>query len=83
MWRFSDTQCGFKIYDGIIARQLFGIGKIDGFLFEIEILRLAKEKHISMMEMPIEWTCDRDSRLSLIPTIWEVFRDSWKLKFFS
>ena len=83
MWRFSDTQCGFKIYDGIIARQLFGIGKIDGFLFEIEILRLAKEMHISMMEMPIEWTCDRDSRLSLIPTIWEVFRDSWKLKFFS
>ena len=83
IWRFSDTQCGFKIYDGIIARQLFGIGKIDGFLFEIEILRLAKEMHISIMEMPIEWTCDRDSRLSLIPTIWEVFRDSWKLKFFS
>tara|TARA_Y100000590_G_scaffold408919_1_gene500534 strand:+ start:18788 stop:19501 length:714 start_codon:yes stop_codon:yes gene_type:complete len=83
IWRFSDTQCGFKIYDAIIARQLFGIAKIDGFLFEIEILRLAKEKDISMMEMPIEWTCDRDSRLSFIATIWEVFRDSWKLKFFS
>ena len=81
MWRFSDTQCWFKIYDGIIARQFFGMAKIYGFLFEI--LRLAKEKHISIMEMPIGWTCDRDSRLSLIPTIWEVFRDSWKLKFFS
>ena len=81
MWRFSDTQCGFKIYDGIIARDLFSRGRIDGFLFEIEILRLAKEKYISMKEMPIEWTCDRDSRLSFIPTIWEVLRDSWKLKF--
>ncbi|MCS5651865.1 MAG: glycosyltransferase family 2 protein, partial [Candidatus Marinimicrobia bacterium] len=78
---FSDTQCGFKIYDGIIARDLFSRGRIDGFLFEIEILRLAKGKYISMKEMPIEWTCDRDSRLSFIPTIWEVLRDSWKLKF--
>ena len=81
MWGFSDTQCGFKIYDGIIARDLFSRGRIDGFLFEIEILRLAKEKYISMKEMPIEWTCDRDSRLSSIPTTWEVLRDSWKLKF--
>jgi len=81
IWGFSDTQCGFKIYDGIIARDLFSRGRIDGFLFEIEILRLAKEQYISMKEMPIEWTCDRDSRLSSIPTIWEVLRDSWKLKF--
>ena len=81
MWRFSDTQCGFKIYDGIIARKLFNRGRINGYLFEIEILIFAKKQNISIMEMPIEWTCDRDSRLPFFSTIWEIFRYSLKLKF--
>ena len=80
LFPFSDTQCGFKIFDGRVARDLFSKGQIDGFLFDIEIIRHAKKKKISINEMPIEWTCDRDSRLYSIPTIWEIFRDSLKLK---
>lgn len=81
MWGFSDTQCGFKIYNGDLARQLYGESKFNGFLFDIEILKKAKKQNVSIQEMPIEWTCDRDSRLTFLPTIWEVIRDSWKLKF--
>lgn len=80
LWKITDTQCGFKLYNGTVARELYSKSVIDGFLFDIEILKKAKKHQYSIQEMPIEWTCDRDSRLSFIPTIWEVIRDSWKLK---
>ena len=80
---FSDTQCGFKMYDGSVARKLYSDSLIHGFLFDIEILKRAKKNQFAIHEMPIEWICDRDSRLSFFPTIWEVLRDIWKLKFSS
>ncbi|MBC8215839.1 MAG: glycosyltransferase [Candidatus Marinimicrobia bacterium] len=81
LWRFSDTQCGFKMVKGELAKTLYSESVINGFLFDIEILKKAQKHNVAIQEIPIEWTCDRDSRLSFIPTIWEVIRDSWKLKF--
>jgi dolichyl-phosphate beta-glucosyltransferase len=80
MWKITDTQCGFKLYNGTLARELYSKSIIDGFLFDIEILKMATKKQYSIQEIPIEWTCDRDSRLTIFSTIWEVFRDSFKLK---
>lgn len=76
----SDTQCGFKIYNGNIARSLINQSKMNGYLFDIEILRLAKKQNIPIKEIPIEWTCDRDSRLSYINVIQEILIYSWRLK---
>ena len=61
--RFSDTQCGFKIYRGEIARELFGKCKTTGFLFELEILLRALKRGYNIEEFPVEWTCDLDTRL--------------------
>jgi len=80
LWGISDTQCGFKMMDGDLARTLYNNSHINGFLFDIEILKKAKKEQVVIQEIPIEWTCDRDSRLLFFPTIWEVFRDSYKLK---
>jgi len=61
--RFSDTQCGFKIYRGVIARELFAKCKTTGFLFELEILLRALKRGYRVEEFPVEWTCDLDTRL--------------------
>ena len=61
----TDTQCGFKIYRGDVARELYGECRTDGFIFDIEIILRALRKGYRIQEFPIEWTCDRDSRLSL------------------
>ena len=61
--RFSDTQCGFKIYRGELARELFARCKTIGFLFELEILLRALKKGCRVEEFPVEWTCDLDTRL--------------------
>jgi dolichyl-phosphate beta-glucosyltransferase len=61
--RFSDTQCGFKIYRGEIARELFSECKTTGFLFELEVLLRALKRGYRIEEFPVEWTCDLDTRL--------------------
>ena len=66
--RLSDTQCGFKIYKGEIARQLYRQCATEGFMFDVEIILRAEKLGYRLKEFPIEWTCDRDSRLSLLAT---------------
>lgn len=61
----TDTQCGFKLYKGDVARELFSQLSIYGFLFEIEIILLALKKGYRVLEFPVTWSCDRDSRLSV------------------
>jgi len=63
--RITDTQCGFKIYNGQVARELFPLLKINGFLFEIEFILLALKKGYRILDFPVTWNCDRDSRLSV------------------
>jgi hypothetical protein len=60
----TDTQCGFKIYHGNMARQMYGECISDGFMFDVEIIMRALKKGYRIKEFPVEWTCDRDSRLS-------------------
>ena len=59
----TDTQCGFKVYDGDVARELYGQCFSDGFMFDIEILLRALGRGYRVQEFPIEWRCDWDTRL--------------------
>lgn len=63
--RLTDTQCGFKIYRGEVARALFGKCFTAGFMFDIEIIMRALQHDYRIAEFPVEWTCDPDSRLSV------------------
>jgi dolichyl-phosphate beta-glucosyltransferase len=64
----TDTQCGLKIYRKEIAHELYAACISDGFLFDVEIILRAREKGYRIMEFPIEWTSDPDSRLSVSRT---------------
>jgi len=59
----NDSQCGFKVYNGKAARELFADLSTPGFLFELEIILKALRRGYRLEEFPIEWTCDLDSRL--------------------
>ncbi len=61
--RITDSQCGFKIFRGNAARQLFEVCQTPGFLFDLEIILLAEKQGLRMLEFPVEWTCDLDTRL--------------------
>lgn len=76
----SDTQCGFKVYKGDIARELYAQCVSDGFMFDIEVILRATEKHYRIDEFPVEWACDPDSRLSVTRTPWPVLAELRALK---
>jgi dolichyl-phosphate beta-glucosyltransferase len=59
----TDTQCGFKIYRGDLARELFAESDCDGFMCDIDILLRALRRGYRVREFPVEWRCDLDSRL--------------------
>jgi dolichyl-phosphate beta-glucosyltransferase len=64
--RISDTQCGFKFFPLHIARDLFSRQKINGYMFDVEILSLAHRLGYRIEEVPIRWRDDGDSRLQLL-----------------
>ena len=71
----TDTQCGFKVYRGNVARELYGQCVTDGFLFDIEIILRAVKKGYRIGEFPVQWACDRDTRLSVARTPWPVLSE--------
>ena len=76
----TDTQCGFKVYDGDIARQLYAQSTMDGFAFDIEIILLALSRELTIQEFPVDWTCDPDSRLKPAHEAVHVVSDLIRLK---
>jgi dolichyl-phosphate beta-glucosyltransferase len=62
-YRLTDTQCGFKLYKGDLARTLYAQCQTEGFLFDLEIILRAKKHGARIAEFPVTWSCDPDSRL--------------------
>ena len=78
--RTTDTQCGFKMYRGPIARELYEACRTDGFMFDIEIILRAEKKGYSIAEFPVEWTADRDTRIRIGRTAERMFGELWAIK---
>lgn len=62
----SDTQCGFKFFQRNAAIYLFETQKIDGYMFDVEILWLAEKAGYRIVQIPVRWRDDADSRLQLV-----------------
>lgn len=77
---FTDTQCGFKIYKGDIAKKLYSQCQTDGFVFDIEIITLAQKEGYRIKEFPIDWTCDPDTRLSPSRSSWQILKDLLQIR---
>ena len=77
----KDTQCGFKLFQGDLARSLFGEARIDRFAYDMEILYLARRRGISIAEVPVLWFNSPESKVSLVrdlpQTLWDLLRIRW------
>jgi dolichyl-phosphate beta-glucosyltransferase len=60
-----DTQCGFKFFQAHVACDLFARQRINGYMFDVEILMLAVRAGYSIECVPVRWRDDADSRLEL------------------
>ena len=62
----SDSQCGFKFFQRAAGLRLFELQQIDGYMFDVEVLALARRIGYRIVEVPIRWHDDADSRLELL-----------------
>jgi dolichyl-phosphate beta-glucosyltransferase len=76
----TDTQCGFKVYIGPVARQLYAACKTEGFTFDVEIILRAVQNGWVIKEFPIRWTADPDSRLAQTLKVSGIFRELLSIK---
>lgn len=60
----SDSQCGFKIYRRAVAQHLFGEMVTDGFMFDIEVILRALKEGYRILEFPVLWSNDPDTRFN-------------------
>lgn len=68
-----DSQCGFKFFQRAAALDLFERQRIDGYMFDVEILYLAKRAGYRIAQVPIRWRDDGDSRFG----VREALQDAW------
>jgi dolichyl-phosphate beta-glucosyltransferase len=60
----ADTQCGFKFFVGDLARAVAPRLTVDGFAFDVEMLRVVRELGGAIKEVPVVWTDSRGSTLN-------------------
>ena len=80
MRNVRDTQCGFKFFRGDVARDLFARQKIDGYMFDVEILHLANRSGYRIKEVGVRWRDDHDSRLDLVAGNWRNLVDLFRIR---
>lgn len=77
----ADTQCGFKFFQRRAALELFGRQRIDGYMFDVELLYLAHRAGYRIAQVPVRWRDDGDSRLELLGGNLRNVRDILRIRF--
>lgn len=62
----QDTQCGFKCFRAPAAEKLFRLQTLTGWSFDIELLYIARLHGYQIVEVPIHWYFDPESKLSVV-----------------
>lgn len=58
----EDTQCGFKLFKKEVAHKIFDKMFTDKFMWDIEMLRIAKKNNYKISAFPVEWKNDPDTK---------------------
>jgi glycosyltransferase involved in cell wall biosynthesis len=80
-----DTQCGFKCFRGQVVEDLFHHQTFNGWSFDIELLYIARRRNYRIVELPIPWHFNPESKLNVLQDaiqmgldILQMRRNAWK-----
>ena len=77
-----DTQCGFKAFSATATQQIFPITLLDGWVFDIEALALARYFGYPVKVVAAHWVDNEDSHVSssnYLTSIVETLKVRWNL----
>ncbi|NCP86892.1 MAG: glycosyl transferase [Anaerolineae bacterium CG_4_9_14_3_um_filter_57_17] len=70
-----DTQCGFKLFRADVAEDLFHAQTLMGWSFDVELLYIASLRGLPILEVPIPWYYNPESKINILHDSWRMFRD--------
>jgi dolichyl-phosphate beta-glucosyltransferase len=71
----QDTQCGFKCIRAAVARDIVPYQTLTGWAFDVELLYIACHHGYQVVEIPIDWYFNADSKISVLRDSWRMFLD--------
>lgn len=81
--RPHDTQCGLKAFRSDAAALVFGLGRIDGFAFDIEVLHLVERYELTLVEVPVTLRSAERSTVRAARDGLRLLRDVWRIRHWS
>ena len=72
-----DTQCGFKVFRGAAAEELFRQQQNESFAFDLEILYLGRRWGLTLREVAIDWEHRSGSKVRLrdgLGLLWDLLK---------
>lgn len=75
-----DTQCGFKLFRGDLARRIFGMCFVNRWGFDVEVLYLARRMGCEIAEIGVKWSHGEDSKLRPFRAALGVIRDIIRMR---
>jgi dolichyl-phosphate beta-glucosyltransferase len=78
-----DTQCGLKAFRSDVAKTIFGLGRVDRFAFDMEVLHLVERHQLSLIEVPVRLESREGSTVRLARDTLRVLRDLWRIRHWS
>lgn len=79
--RFRDAQCGFKAISREAAKELAPLVLDNGWFFDTELLILAEKNGYRILELPVKWTDDPDTRVKIVKTAYDDMAGLFRLRF--
>lgn len=76
----QDTQCGFKCIRAEVARDIFPYQTLTGWAFDVELLYIARRRGYQLVEVPIDWYFNADSKISIVRDSLRMFLDLLKIR---
>lgn len=77
---FRDTQCGFKLFLGLPARELFQELAVSRFACDVEILARARGRGLRVREIPVRWIDSPDSRVNPVVDSFRMLKDLGRIR---
>ena len=62
----SDTQCGFKLFRGDVAQEVFSKQRLERFGFDAEVLYIASRRGYGIAEVPVRWSHVEGSKVGML-----------------
>lgn len=70
-----DTQCGFKVFRGDVAAELFRLARIDGFAIDVELIYLVLKHRLDLKRIPVRLQRNAPSSVHVLRDSARTLRD--------